>query len=56
MHPDRLKANIDVFSWEIPTEEFEMLSSLKTQNRMVAGAFIINPLGPYKSLDELWDD
>lgn len=27
-----------------------------TQVRMVAGTFLLNPQGPYKTLEDLWDE
>jgi diketogulonate reductase-like aldo/keto reductase len=35
VHPDRLRANLDVLEWSIPKEDFERLSSFPHQQRMV---------------------
>lgn len=55
-HPGRITANLDVFSWSLSAEDFAALSSLSTQRRMVAGGMWVNPQGPYRSLQELWDE
>ena len=39
-HPDRLRSNIDVLGWSLPQEDFELLSSLPTQTRMVRSGVI----------------
>ena len=46
--PERLKQNLDVLDWEIPKEDFEALSNLPVQRRMVTGAFLLHPDGPYR--------
>ena len=83
-----------MLTWEIPDEDFDLLSNLPTQTRcvkiqtggspmahhhvkafscpsllivtldkiypallrMVAGAFLVSPTGPYKTLADLWDE
>ncbi|GAX83363.1 hypothetical protein CEUSTIGMA_g10788.t1 [Chlamydomonas eustigma] len=56
VHPDRLRANLDVLEWSISKEDFERLSSFSYQQRMVNGSFLLNPKGPYKTLEDLWDE
>jgi diketogulonate reductase-like aldo/keto reductase len=56
VNPARIKANFDVVSWAIPDDMQTRLSSLPNQQRMVAGAFLTNPAGPYKTIAELWDE
>jgi len=51
----RIKANIDVLSWELPRGDFDALCSLQTQMRMVDGQYFLNPKGPYRTEEELWD-
>ncbi|KAG1659176.1 hypothetical protein FOA52_007557 [Chlamydomonas sp. UWO 241] len=56
VHPERLASNLDVLSWSLPDDNFEALSSLETQTRMVPGTFLLHPHGPYLTLEELWDE
>jgi len=56
VHPDRLRANLDVLEWSIPKEDFERLSSFPHQQRMVNGKFLLNPKGPYTTFEDLWDE
>ncbi|UPQ98615.1 NADP-dependent oxidoreductase [Chloropicon primus] len=51
----RIKSNLDVIDWELPREDYESLCGLVTQERMVNGSFWLNPSGPYKTLEDLWD-
>ncbi|GFR45268.1 hypothetical protein Agub_g6374 [Astrephomene gubernaculifera] len=54
--PERIRSNLDVFDWEIPADMYDKLSKLPYQQRMVDGSFWINPAGPYKTLQDLWDE
>lgn len=57
VNPSRIRSNLDVFDWELTQEDFEALSSLEPQMRMVPGDFWIDPKnGPYKTLADLWDE
>lgn len=51
-----LQANLDVMSWELSDEDYRALSNLTCQMRMVNGSFWLHPKGPYKVLQDLWDD
>ena len=51
-----IQSNLDVLGWELPQEQFERLSSLKHQMRMVDASFLCSAKGPYKSLADLWDE
>lgn len=55
-NPQRIQANADVWDWELSTEDFQAISSLAYQQRMVDGSFWIDPRGPYKTLQDLWDE
>ncbi|XP_077236871.1 aldo-keto reductase family 4 member C10-like [Tasmannia lanceolata] len=50
----RMKENFDVFDWSIPDDIFAKFSEIK-QRRLFDGQFIVHELGPYKSVEELWD-
>ncbi|XP_074311247.1 NADPH-dependent aldo-keto reductase, chloroplastic-like isoform X1 [Silene latifolia] len=51
----RIKENFNVFDWTIPQELFSKFSTLH-QQRLLRGDFAIRENGPYKSVEELWDD
>lgn len=54
--PERIRSNLDVFDWRLDQPDFDRLSQLATQLRMVDGSIWLHPQGPYRSLAELWDD
>ncbi|KAJ8424614.1 hypothetical protein Cgig2_000537 [Carnegiea gigantea] len=56
-NPDRIKENIQVFGWDIPEEDFNALSTIKEQKRILDGVivFVNKKDGPFKSVEELWD-
>ncbi|KAK9807822.1 hypothetical protein WJX72_010273 [[Myrmecia] bisecta] len=53
--PERIRQNLDVLDWEIPQEDFQKLSSLQFQMRMLDGAECVKENGPYKSINDVWD-
>ena len=55
VNPARMRGNLDVFSWELPAEDFARLSALAHQAKMVDGSFFISPRGPYRTLEDFWD-
>jgi len=52
----RIRSNLDVIDWELPGADFEALSSMATQERMVSAKFWLNPKGPYRTHQEFWDE
>ncbi|XP_021908790.1 aldose reductase isoform X2 [Carica papaya] len=58
IHPDRIKENMRVFGWEIPEEDFQALSSIPQQKRVLDGEelFVNKDAGPFRSVADLWDD
>ncbi|KAL7194951.1 hypothetical protein ACSBR1_035208 [Camellia fascicularis] len=56
-HSDRIKENINVFSWEIPEQDFQVLCSIPEQKRVLDGEnqFVNKNDGPFKSVADLWD-
>ncbi|KAF1882538.1 hypothetical protein Lal_00002716 [Lupinus albus] len=52
---ERMKLNLGIFDWELSKEESEKIKQIP-QRRMYTGEEFISPNGPYKSLEELWDD
>ncbi|RZC82478.1 hypothetical protein C5167_045263 [Papaver somniferum] len=55
---ERIKENIQVFGWEIPDQDFNILCSISDQKRVLDGEelFVNRSEGPYKSAQELWDN
>ncbi|KAK3038642.1 hypothetical protein RJ639_027305 [Escallonia herrerae] len=51
---ERLKANADIFNWELSEEESKKISDIP-QSRGQRGEEFISPDGPIKSLEEFWD-
>ena len=54
--PARITGNLDVLNWELPAEQYAALSTLRFQQRMVNGAMWLHPRGPYRTMEELWDE
>ncbi|KAI7979485.1 hypothetical protein LOK49_Contig323G00008 [Camellia lanceoleosa] len=56
-HSDRFKENINVFSWEIPEQDFQVLCSIPEQKRVLDGEnlFVNKNDGPFNSTADLWD-
>lgn len=51
-----MQANLDCSGWELPEADYQALSNLDYQARMVDGSFLLNPRGPYTTLVQLWDE
>lgn len=52
---ERMKENLDIFDWELSLEESKKISQLP-QCKGFPGIEFISADGPYKSLEQLWDD
>ncbi|CAL0323908.1 unnamed protein product [Lupinus luteus] len=52
---ERMKVNLGIFDWELSEEESEKIRQIP-QRRMYNGEEFVSPNGPYRSLEELWDD
>ncbi|XP_031485516.1 NADPH-dependent aldo-keto reductase, chloroplastic-like [Nymphaea colorata] len=50
----RIVENSDILDWSIPNDLFSKFSQIE-QRRLIRGEFIVHELGPYKSVEELWD-
>ncbi|KAI3430220.1 hypothetical protein D9Q98_004818 [Chlorella vulgaris] len=50
-----LRSNLEAASWRLPDPDFQALSSLATQRRMLDGGWFLSSEGPYHTLEELWD-
>ena len=51
-----LQEDQDVWDWELPTEDYETLSSMDLQLKYFDGAFVMNKDGPYRTFEDLWDE
>uniref|UniRef100_A0A1D1ZZK1 NADP-dependent oxidoreductase domain-containing protein n=1 Tax=Auxenochlorella protothecoides TaxID=3075 RepID=A0A1D1ZZK1_AUXPR len=54
--PARIAGNLQVLDWELTEEDMAALSTLPVQQRMVNGATWLHPRGPYRTMEELWDE
>ncbi|XP_042501617.1 protein REDOX 2-like [Macadamia integrifolia] len=52
---ERMKENLQIFDWELTQEELDEISPIP-QKKGFAGETFVSPNGPYKSLEELWDE
>lgn len=46
--PARIASNLQVMDWELSPSDMAALSRLQYQARMVDGAFLLAPTGPYR--------
>jgi alcohol dehydrogenase (NADP+) len=54
--PERINENVHVFQWEIPQEDFQALSTIHDQKRVLDGSdLFVNPNGPFRSVADVWD-
>ncbi|XP_042398293.1 deoxymugineic acid synthase 1-like [Zingiber officinale] len=51
----RLMENLDILDWELNEEERESISRIP-QRRGNQSTFMVSENGPYKSIEEVWDD
>ncbi len=47
-NPERIASNLAVLDWSLTEADMAALSSLAYQARMVDGAFLLSPAGPYR--------
>jgi len=55
-NPSRIAGNLDVLDWELSPADYELLSTMAFQMRMVNGGMWLNPRGPYRTMEDLWDE
>eukprot|EP00877_Chromochloris_zofingiensis_P009000 jgi/Chrzof1/4353/Cz14g10020.t1 len=53
---ERIKANYDVWKINLTPEDFFAIAMIPLQIRMCDGSWFLRPNGPYKTLEELWDE
>ncbi|PRQ43140.1 putative oxidoreductase [Rosa chinensis] len=52
----RIQENFDLFDWSIPEHLLAKFSEIKQEKLIQATHFVHETLGPYKTLEELWDE
>ncbi|RZC93199.1 hypothetical protein C5167_029176 [Papaver somniferum] len=52
---ERMKENLKIFDWELTAEDLNAISELP-QRRIAIADVLISANGPFKSLEELWDN
>ncbi|KAI9384287.1 hypothetical protein POPTR_012G039901v4 [Populus trichocarpa] len=53
---ERMKLNLQIFDWELSTEDTEKIKNIPQRRGYSGEMFISKDYGPYKSLEEFWDD
>lgn len=51
-----MKLNLQIFDWELSTEDTEKIKNIPQRKGYLGEMFISKDYGPYKSLEEFWDD
>ncbi|XP_027167444.1 methylecgonone reductase-like [Coffea eugenioides] len=51
---ERMKQNLQIFDWELTKEEMDQILQIP-QRRAPGTEALVDPTGPYKSLEEFWD-
>ncbi|RZC73155.1 hypothetical protein C5167_048637 [Papaver somniferum] len=52
---ERMRENLKIFDWELTAEDLKKIDELP-QSRVATAAFVVSETGPFKSLEEFWDD
>ncbi|XP_009804991.1 non-functional NADPH-dependent codeinone reductase 2-like [Nicotiana sylvestris] len=52
---ERMKQNLEIFDWSLSDEECRKISEIP-QSRACLGKDYTSPHGPYKTIEELWDE
>ena len=52
---ERMKANLEIFDWEFSEEELQKISQIP-QYRGFSGEVFVSLDGPFKSIEDLWDE
>ncbi|XP_006451705.2 non-functional NADPH-dependent codeinone reductase 2 [Citrus clementina] len=52
---ERLKENLDIFDWALTDHDYDKINQIPQHRMMPRDEYII-PHGPFKTLEELWDE
>lgn len=52
---ERMKQNIDIFDWSLSSEEVDKIGEIP-QSRLCLGEDYTSVYGPYKTIQQLWDE
>lgn len=52
---DRMRQNLDIFDWSLTADELHRISEIP-QSKGCVGTEYTSDTGPYKTLQELWDE
>lgn len=52
---ERMKENLGLFDWQLSPEDLQKISQLP-QRKVYPGDEFVSDEGPYKSVEELWDE
>ena len=52
----RIKGNAEVMGWALSDADMATLNALTPQTRMVHGGLFLSQEGPYKTMEDLWDE
>ncbi len=52
---ERLKENLQIFDWALSEDDYDKIGQIK-QHRMMLKEELISAHGPYKSIEELWNE
>lgn len=52
---ERMKPNFDIVDWELSEDEMNKIKRIP-QRRLCSAESFVSEAGPYKSLDQLWDN
>ena len=51
-----LQSNLEAAQWQMPEEDYQTLTNIKYQKRMVDGTMFLAEDSPYKTVEDIWDD
>ncbi|GAB2280386.1 hypothetical protein Dimus_015021 [Dionaea muscipula] len=52
---ERMKQNLDIFDWELSADDHEKIRKIP-QSRVCTGSDYTSSYGPFRTLEELWDE
>lgn len=52
--PSRIASNFDITEWELSEDQFQQLSTIEPQTRLIHGNFFVKPNGEFPTLEALW--